>query len=239
MPGIDSAVRTITDSAQLTATNLSASATYTGTTRDGGADPEAWPTRIRPLVRHLTSAKTVHGHLVLDESLDGTTWLETKRSPIPADGEHRTFDWPLHLRYHRLRFINGSQAQTGMRLAYTTYRGEGGSVDEREVLGFLLSATALAASATFTSPTIDLGANAARGAVRALALAGQAGTSFRIEWSDDGTTWIAAADAQAVPAAATPVGIEARVIARYARVVFVNGATAQGSFRLLATVISL
>lgn len=243
MSGIDSAVRTVTDHANLTTTNLAASATYTGPTKDGGADPEVWPTRVRPVVRHSTSTKIGFGYLVLEESLDGTTFVETKRTPIPADGEHRSFDWPLHFRYHRFKFVNGAVAQNGMRVAYTTYRGEGSSVDEDKVLSYLLSATNLAAGATFTSPTIDLGPNSARNAVRALARSDQASAAagFRVEWSDDGTTW--SADAATAVQAPAGVGssalIESKAIARYARVVYVNGATAQTAFRLLSALVSL
>lgn len=241
MPGIDSAARTAIAHVQNSVANLAANATFTGSTVDGGAEPEAWATRIRPVVRHLTSVKTVHGYLVLEESSDGTTFIETRRVPIPADGEHRTFDWPLHFRYHRLKFINGTQAQTGMRLASTTFRGEGASLDEHEVLSFLLSATLLAASATFTSPTFDLGANATRNLVRVFAIA-TAGASvptngLRVEWSDDNTNW-ASVDGVASPAGGA-AALESKSLARYMRVVFVNGATAQTALRLTATIISL
>lgn len=241
MSGIDSAVRTVTDGGNLTTTNLGASATYTGPTKDGGADSETWPTRVRPVVVHGTSAKTAHAYLTLEESANGSTWIETKRSPIPADSAARSFDWPLHMRYHRVKVINGAQAQTSMRLDSMVMRGEGGSVDEHEVLTFLQSVTNLAANATFTSPTFDLGPNSARFAVRAHGRSDQASAAFgfRIEWSDDGTNFIADGSSAAAPAATTGIQIESKAIARYARVVWVNGATAQTAFRLFAAVVSL
>lgn len=243
MPGIDSAVRTITGAAQLTSTNLAASATYTGPTVNAGSDPELWPTRVRPLIRHATSAKTAHGYLVLEESWDGTNWIETRRTPIPADGEAHTFDWPLHNQYHRLKFINGAQAQTAMRLGTTTSRGEGGTMDEREVLDYFLSNTPLGASASFTSPTFDLGPNASRNVFRAFARSDQAGAAggFRVEWSVDGGTNFHADRGTATDVAASTYGasIESRAVARHCRVVYTNGATAQGAFQLGAALVSI
>ncbi len=64
------------------------------------------------------------------------------------------------------------------------------SVDEDKVLNYVLSTTALAVSASFTSQTLDLGPNAARNVVRAFAAADQAGT-LTVSWSDDGTNWLA------------------------------------------------
>ncbi len=242
MPGIDSATRTTIASATLTTSNLAAGATYTGSTVDGGAEPEAWPTRIRPIVRHVT-ATPVHGYLILEESPDNfTTIIETRRVPVPADGQFRTFDWPVHLRYHRLKFVNGNQAQTGMRVTTTTYRGEGSSVDEHDVLNFVLSTTNLAASATFASQTFDLGPNAARHLIRAFAVSDQssAGGGFAIQLSDDGAAWRHYETADVVGAiSGRGAFLESKAYARYARVVYNNGATAQGAFRLLASIVSL
>lgn len=243
MPGIDSAVRTVIGAAQLTATNLAASATYTGPTVNGGADPETWPTRVRPLIRHLTSAKSAHAYLTLEESWDGTNWLETRRTPVPADGEAHTFDWPLHMQYHRLKVINGAQAQTGMRLATVTSRGEGGTMDEREVLDYFLSNTPVGAGATFYSPIFDLGPNASRNTFRAFARSDQAGSAagFRIEWSLDGGVNFNGDITTAVTLAAGGQGavIESKAIARHCRVAFGNGATAQTSFMLGAALVSI
>ena len=224
-----------------TTTNLAAGATYTGTTRDSGSSANAWSSRVRPIIRHLT-ATPVHGYLTLEESPDNfTTTIETRRVAIPADGQYHSFDWPIHLRYWRLKFINGNQAQTGMRLDSTTYRGEGSSVDEDKVLNFVLSTTALGASAAFTSQTFDLGPNAARNLFRAFARSDQASGSggFRVEWSDDNTNWYFNQAEAVTTVAAQGSLIESKAIARYARVVYTNGATAQTGFRLWATLVSL
>ena len=221
-----------------TTTNLAAGATFTGSTRDSGTDITAWATRVRPIIRHLT-ANPVHGYLVLEESPDNfTTTIETKRTPIPADGQYRSFDWPIHLRFWRLKFINGNQAQTGMRLDSTAYRGEGSSVDEDKVLNYVLSTTALGASAAFTSQTFDLGPNAARNAFRAFGASDQGGT-LTIQWSDDATTWFTTdADIIALAAGKRVFG-ESKVVQRYVRVVYTNGATAQTAFRLWASLVAL
>lgn len=243
MPGIDSAVRTVTGAAQLTATNLAAGATFTGPTVNGGTDPETWPTRVRPLIRHLTAAKNAHGYLTLEESWDGTNWIETRRTPIPADGEAHTFDWPLHMQFHRIKFVNGAQAQTAMRIGTTLSRGEGGTMDEREVLDYFLTNTPLGAAATFFSPTFDLGPNASRNTFRAFARSDQAGSAagFRIEWSFDGGTTFAGDISTAITLAAGGQGsvIESKAVARHCRVVFGNGATAQTAFVLGAALVSI
>lgn len=97
------------------------------------------------------------------------------------------------------------------------------------------TATNLAAGATFTGSSRDLGAGAGNRVVgvakfNLLALADQAGT-MRIEFSRDGTTWRRGTVDTAV-AANTPTLVSIPVLARYFRVIYVNGATAQGSFML-------
>lgn len=97
------------------------------------------------------------------------------------------------------------------------------------------TATNLAAGATFTGTTRDLGTAAGTrtsgvAKFQALAIADQAGT-MRLEFSRDGTTWRRGTVDTAV-AANTPALVSIPVLARYFRVIYVNGATAQGSFML-------
>lgn len=225
--------------ANLTTTNLGASATYTGATVDMGSTVTSWSTRVRPTVRHL--AGNTPGVLILEESPDNfTTTIESRRIPIPSDGQYHTFDLPLHQRYWRLKFVNGGTAQTGFRLDYITVRGDGSSVDVKNVLNFLLTTTALAANATFTSPTIDLGPNHDWNLVRYFAnpgLVASATSGVRIDWSDDGTNWLW--DEQNAVSATDRKSLEAKVQARYVRFVWANGTNAQTIFRAMATLISL
>lgn len=180
---------------------------------------------------------------MLEESSNNSTWLETRRTPIPADGEAHTFDWPLHTRYHRLKFINGAQAQTAMDLRTLAVRDDGGTMDEREVLDYFLSNTPLGASATFTSPTFDLGPNASRNTFRAFARSDQQSASlgYRIEWSFDGGTTFSGdvVSSATVNAGGYGLLIESKAIARHCRVVYSNGATAQSVFVLAAALISI
>ena len=96
------------------------------------------------------------------------------------------------------------------------------------------SSTAQAASATLTGTTRDVGVAAAAAhrysAFNAMAFADVAG-SMRIEVSNDNSTWRRATADTAV-AANTPVIMSIPVMTRYHRVVYVNGATAQGAFML-------
>ena len=96
------------------------------------------------------------------------------------------------------------------------------------------SATAQAASATLTSTSRDTGvaagSNHRYSAFNAMAFADQAGT-MRIEISNDNSLWRRATADTAV-AANSAVILSIPVMTRYHRVVYVNGATAQGAFML-------
>ena len=93
---------------------------------------------------------------------------------------------------------------------------------------------AQAASATVTGASRDVGAQQGQNhglcAFNAMAVSNQAGT-LRIESSLDGTTWYRSTVDVAV-AAGTPVFLSIPVVSRFHRAVYVNGATAQGSFKL-------
>jgi hypothetical protein len=95
---------------------------------------------------------------------------------------------------------------------------------------FTDSAVNLGSSATFTGTSRDAGATPAFNLFVVNAVADQVGT-VRIEKSTDNTNW---RRATADVAVAANVGVEltVRVTARYHRVVYVNGASAQGQFSL-------
>ena len=95
---------------------------------------------------------------------------------------------------------------------------------------FTDSAVNLGSSATFTGTSRDAGATPAFNLFVVNAVADQVGT-VRIEKSTDNTNW---RRATADVAVAANVGVEltVRVTARYHRVVYVNGAAAQGQFSL-------
>lgn len=235
-------MRPVSGSGRLNNTNLAANATYTGGATDRGTDLTAGDTRIRFMVRHL--AALTPGHLVLEESLDGTTWIETRRTPVPSDGLYHSFDWPIHLRFWRPKFINGAVAQTAFDLQHQASRGDGSSVDLKNVLSFVLSSTNLAAAASFASPVLDLGANHDWNSIRSFARSDQASANsgFVTQWSDDGTNfyWVGG-ETVSVPASANNLGLVTKsdVLARYCRILYINGAAAQNSFRLWTTLVSL
>lgn len=221
-------------------TNLGASATYTGASRDLGSSASSRPTVIRPIVMH--NAGLNPGMLTLEESTDGTTWRETRRVPIPSDGSFRTFEWPIHQRYYRQKFINGATAQTAFYLAAQRLQGEVGSLDAKANLQYLLSTTALGASATFTGPTLDLGDNHSWDSVRLRVHTDKAAATdgIRIETSHDGTNW-GYTQAAAVAKAADNfvVAVERPITERYLRCVVANGAAAQTFLRVSMALISL
>ena len=225
-----------------TTTNLASGATYTGASRDMGTTVASRRTLIRPVIMH-NNASLIPGTLILDESTDGTTWRETRRVPIPADGSYRSFEFPLHLRYYRWRFINGAAAQTGMFLQSVATQGEGGTMDSKNNLSFLLSATALGANATFTSTALDLGDNHIWDSVRLRVHTDQAVATdgIRIESSHDGTNWAYSTEAVVAKSSADPrsVGVQRPITERYFRVVVTNGAVAQTFLRVTLALISL
>jgi hypothetical protein len=94
------------------------------------------------------------------------------------------------------------------------------------------SSTALAASATFTGVSRDSGATPLYTDMLAFALSNVAGT-VQVEQSTDNTNWVLT-DSMAV-SANTPTKMPASLVARYARVKYINGATAQTSFTLWST----
>lgn len=213
-----------------TTTNLAASATYTGASRDAGSSYQAY-NRFRVCVMH--TAGTTPGHLVIEQSTDNSTWRETHRVPIPSDGQYRTFDFPWNLRYIRVKFVNGATAQTAFFLATTLVRSDGGT-DFDKTITFNHTTTALAAGATFTGATLNLGPNHSFNRHRAVVYADQPGTLY-LEQSRDGTNWRVTATVAVT--AGTPAEIEDLIVHQYQRVRYVNGATAQTAFELYSALV--
>lgn len=107
------------------------------------------------------------------------------------------------------------------------------SVTDNSTIGFAESSTALGASATYTGTGRDAGSaftttGSRYASFNAYAFSDQAGT-IRIEFSQDASTW-RRATADTALAANTPVILSVPVVTRYARMVFVNGTTAQTIF---------
>lgn len=219
-----------------TTTALAASATYTGASRDHGTDTGARPTRWRWTAQ--ATAATVGGtsHLYLDESLDGTTWRTTQQAIVPVDGNAHTGELAIgHLRYWRVRMVNGTVAQTALLISGLLVRGDGSTADTRANLPIPLTphaGTALAASggAAFTGPTFDLGVNHQWDRVRAYAKCDQTANLF-VDESPDGSTWYPS-PAGAV-AAAGITRLEQVVSMRYQRVRVV-GTSATAATALVA-----
>jgi hypothetical protein len=213
-----------------TTTNLGASATYTGSTRDTGSSYNAY-NRFRVCVAH--TAGNGHGHLVIEQSTDNSTWRETHRRPVPSDGLYRTYDFAICMRYVRVKFINGATAQTQFFLSSALVRVDGNTDISRNDW-FLHTTTALGAGAPFNGVTLDLGGNHEYKSHRAVAFADQSGT-LNLQESRDGATWRTVAT-QAV-SANTPAVLEARITMRYVRVQYTNGGTAQTTFELTSSLL--
>lgn len=223
----------------ITSTNLIANALYTQPSVDLSTNTGLRPTRHRVAVMHLAGLNP--GTLILEQSNDAAAWRETWRCPIPSDGAYHTFDIPQHLRYYRWKFQNGATAQTGLWLSDELVRGEG-PTDPDKVLTFPLTAAAgqaLALSATFTSPTVDLGTNHLWDAIRCMVKSDQASAAggIQIQQSNDGVNWLGMH--QGSNGVGNSVPLEAPVIGRYVRLVYVNGATAATNFYAALTLRSL
>ncbi len=215
-----------------------------------GATLEVDVSGHRSLVAILRSGATGGGVVVIDALInDGSalTW-----TPIPFLTGMSVFGATLNLGastnyqiavdvsgYSRVRFRN--TAALGSPLADLSYTlladlvpalagvvvPNGTQVVEARtiVATYTDSLTPLGASLTYTGNTRDQGTQAAYQRFIARAITDQAG-SFFVDISVDGTTWRAAAGNSVV--ANTPVTFDLPVTARYHRVRFVNGSTAQG-----------
>jgi len=216
-----------------TTTNLASAATYDSGIKSLTSQFES--TRLRALIKHLAGT-TGHGHLVIEQS-DSSTFaanvVETHRIPIPADGSIKIYEFPLMFRYFKIKFINGSIAQTGMLIAYNIVKLDG-NFDFDKTTSFTDSTMALTGGATFTGVTLNLGSNHSVNRFRVMATSDQPGTAY-IEQSKDGSTWRTVGIQTVL--ANTPVIIETNVICQYVRVKYTNGATAQGYFELCSALV--
>lgn len=88
-----------------TTTNLAASASFTGTSRDAGATNQ-----FRTFSATVSSPTA--GTFRIESSIDGTIWYPTSQVTITA-GEARSLEVPVCARYHRVVFVNSATAQTG------------------------------------------------------------------------------------------------------------------------------
>jgi hypothetical protein len=227
-------------------TNLAAGATFTGTAQNIAAATTSLNVYNTHLVIGVThTAGLVPGQLYLDlgtetTSTTPTVWYQALAVAIPSNANWQQFSVPISTRYYRLRFINGATAQTNFRLtSYLTYNGGALSNPYSYPVNiqYQLSSTALAANGVFTGVTLDYGdtMNIYQD-ITALAFSDQpsAANGFKIQISRDGTNWRDAVSASVV--ANTLSVITVHLSYRYARVVYTNGATIQGSFNLDAHV---
>lgn len=231
---VNATLLNVNASVALTAVNLAANATYTGTAIDNGNVQTVYATRSRPMIMHTAGA--IPGHLVLQESADNVTWRETRRTPIPSDPSYRTFDWPVHMRYYRYVFINGTAAQTGFYLAHIAVRGEGSSLDTQSNMSFLLNNGTMGAAGVFTSVSLDLGDNHTWDTMRWRVDTTQPGT-LALQSSVDGVNW-AASTANTIATTAGLQSGEKQIIERFQRAIYTNGATS-ATVRLTVNLVSL
>jgi hypothetical protein len=223
-------------------TNLAAGATFTGSSTNIAASTTSATVYYAQLVIGVNhTAGLVPGQLYLDlgtetTSTAPTVWYQSLAVPIPSNANFQVFNLPITTRYYRLRFVNGATAQTNFRLSsYLVYNGGGlsNNYSAPRNLQYALSTTALAAGATFTSVSFDFGDTMnAYQTITALAFSDQASAAngFKIQISRDGTNWRDATSASVV--ANTLSSITQHISYRYARIVYTNGATLQGTFNL-------
>jgi hypothetical protein len=237
----------VNEGAPLTTTALLAGASYSQTALDTGAGSSSRQTMVRVIVQHV-AANTGPGSLVLEESTDNATFRETRRVPVPHEIDStrfRVFDLPLTLRYWRLKFTNGGTAQTAFYLGYASFRGQSPQLD-RTVLPFVFAnGTQVAAGATFNSAIIDLGVQHNWDVARVLIQSDQssAPSGIAIQQSPDNANWFQTTTSALTVASAGSVStappLEDRIVSRYIRVLFVNGAAISGAtaFRMTLTLV--
>jgi len=228
-----------------TSTNLAANATYTQTAQNVAASTTSTLVYNAELVIGVShTAGLVPGQLYLDvgtetSSTAPTVWYQQLAVPIPSNANWQLFCVPMSTRYYRLRFVNGATAQTNFRLStlLLTNGGVSNGYSAPVNIQYPLSTNTLAISNSFTSATMDFGDTMnAYQTITALAFSDQASASngFQIQISRDGTNW--RVSQQASVTANTLSTLTAHLSYRYARIVYTNGAVAQGSFNLDAHV---
>lgn len=214
----------------ITSAALGAGATFTQSASvDLGTDAQRRLNRSRIDYYATAAALGSIAHLRLEESTDGTTWREAWRCPMPADGLVHSFELPLRTRYRRWSVINGATAQTALFLQERSLNQDGATDIDKNLAIPLTPAAgqALAASATYTSPTFDFGGNHQWDRVRVLVKIDQAtaANGVVLQQSLDGTTWAQPA-AGGTLAAGNATVIEQGIVGRYFRLAVVNSTTA-------------
>lgn len=91
------------------AANLAASATFTGTSRDGGATPA-----FNLFVANAYA--DVAGTLRVEKSTDNTTWRRASADVAVGAGEAKELVVRVTARYYRVVYVNGAGAQTAFLL---------------------------------------------------------------------------------------------------------------------------
>ena len=193
-------------------------------------------THVRIDVAHAAHA-TGFGKLFIEtyDTTSTTTPTSGQRVtysvPVPSDGQVHTFLFPVPTKYYRINFKNeGSVTQTVFNLSVAYLHG-GAHNDQETNVPFMLSTTALAASAAITSTVMDFACSRDFKKLNLYAWADQTGT-MKIEQSWDNSTWVKTHELSV--AINTPALISnADILMRYVRLVYTNGATSQGTFRFL------
>lgn len=222
----------------LSSTLLTAGSTYTSSVQSafGSAYNQMNVTHLRIDVAHAAGA-TGFGKLFIEtyDTTSTTTPTSGQRVtysvPVPSDGQVHTFLFPVPTKYYRVNFKNeGSVTQTVFNLSVAYLHG-GAHNDQETNVPFLLSTTALAASAAITSTVMDFACSRDFKKLNLYAWADQTGT-MKIEQSWDNSTWVKTHELSV--AINTPALISnADILMRYVRLVYTNGATLQGTFRFL------
>ena len=219
----------------LSSTLLTAGSTYTSSVMSAfsAAYNQMNVTHLRIDVAHAAGS-TGLGKLFIEtyDTTSTTTPTSGQRVtysvPVPSDGQVHTFLFPVPTKYFRINFKNeGSVTQTVFNLSVAYLHG-GAHNDNETNVPFLLSTTALAASASFTSTVMDFACSRDFKKLNLYAWADQTGT-MKIEQSWDNSTW--RKTHEVAVSASTPALITgADILMRYVRLVFTNGATLQGAF---------
>lgn len=219
----------------LSSTMLTAGSTYTSSVMSAFSTiyNQMNVTHVRIDVAHAAGA-TGFGNLFIEtyDTTSTTTPTSGQRVtysvPVPSDGQVHTFLFPVPTKYYRINFKNeGSVTQTVFNLSVAYLHG-GSHNDQETNVPFLLSTTALAASASFTSTVMDFACSRDFKKLNLYAWADQTGT-MKIEQSWDKSTW--RKTHEVAVSASTPALITvADILMRYVRLVFTNGATLQGAF---------
>lgn len=227
----------------LSATALAANATFTSSVMSSFSTSysELRDTLLAVTVSHNAGVAAQHGTLFIEtyETSSTTTPSSGQRVTysvaVPSDGLPHTFVFPITTKYFRVNFRNGGTAtQTAFSLAMAQLAPGALPFIPDSNVPFLLSVTNLASSSTFTSATFDFGTSRTYQTIDLVSNSAQSGV-LALEQSWDGATWLRTHSFVAA-ANAVVVGEGLPICMRYCRVVYVNDATAQTSFRLHATI---